>query len=68
MKYHFLISFAILMLAFSFAYKNKFIESLICLLITIVVLGFYDILKELKKNNKGILIRDPKTGRFKKQC
>ena len=34
------------------------------LLAAIVCLGINDILSELKKSNEGVIVRDPKTGRF----
>ena len=37
------------------------------LLAAIVCLGINDILSELKKSNEGVIVRDPKTGRFTKK-
>jgi hypothetical protein len=47
-------------------FNGRRMESGIALLISVLSFGIYDILSELKKRNEGILIRDPKTGRFKK--
>jgi hypothetical protein len=47
-------------------WKGRHVESMIAFLVAILSFGIGDILDELKKRNERILIRDPKTGRFKK--
>jgi hypothetical protein len=59
-------AFCVMIIAFRFFYDNKMIETLLCILITVTILGFCEVLRELKKSNKEVIVRDPKTGRFKK--
>jgi hypothetical protein len=67
MKY-FYITTAVLSLILSVIteFDGRRMESGIALLISVLAFGIYDILAELKNNNKEVIVRDPKTGRFKK--
>ena len=47
--------------------NNCFTEILILLIGSTICLGFSEILREIRYINKGIIIRDPKTGIFKKK-
>jgi hypothetical protein len=67
MKYFYVFTSIIcLLLSIILEWEGRHIESMIAFLVAILAFGIDDILDELKKNNEQVIVRDPKTGRFKK--
>ena len=50
--------------AIAYIQKGDELSAGFFLLVALISLSVYDILSELKKSNEGVIVRDPKTGRF----
>jgi hypothetical protein len=65
MKYYLISILLLIIVGLNATLSDDKMLTILLLLIIILCLGINDIVQE-KRNRKGTIVRDPKTGRFKK--